>query len=122
MKSIRVQSEDEASAGGTEQANAVQAEKIETAQKTGAKAFNIRWGLIGSACAILVFYLTVGFVASWLILDKIAAQTSHTASPFGTWWQVLVFVLDIVFVLGAAASYAMMIVCSIKRRKAHAAQ
>ena len=62
----------------------------------------IRWGIIGGACAILVFYLTIAFVASWMILDRIAAQTSHSASPFGTWWQILIFVIDIAAALGVA--------------------
>ena len=76
----------------------------------------IRWGIIGGACAILVFYLTVAFIASWMILDKIAAQTSHSASPFGTWWQILIFVIDIIAALGVATCYTMMIV-KIKRGK-----
>ena len=79
---------------------------------------NIRWGIIGGACVILVFYLTVAFIAAWMILDKIAAQTSHSASALGTWWQVTIFVLDIVFALGAVACYALMIV-KIKRRTAN---
>ena len=94
----------------------------EQQSRAAKRAFEVRWGIVCGACAILVFYLTVGFVVSWMILDKIAAQTSHSASPFGTWWQVLLFVLDIVFVLGIAGSCTMMILGATKRRKAHAAQ
>ncbi len=82
----------------------------------------IRWGLIGGLCAIFVFYLTIGFIAAWLILNQIAAQTSHTASPFGTWWQVAVFVADIVFAIGVVGSYTMMILSGAKRRKDHVTQ
>ena len=81
----------------------------------------IRWRIIGGACAILVFYLTIAFVASWMILDRIAAQTSHSASPFGTWWQILIFVIDIAAALGVAACYTLMIV-NIKRGKANERQ
>ena len=82
----------------------------------------IRWGLLGGLCAIFVFYLTIGFIAAWLILNQIAAQTSHTASPFGTWWQVAVFVADIVFAIGVVGSYTMMILSGAKRRKEHVTQ
>ena len=78
--------------------------------------------IIGGACAIAVFYLTIGFIAAWMILNQIAAQTSHTASPFGTWWQVAVFVADIVFALGAVGAYVMVVLNGVKRRREHVTQ
>lgn len=86
------------------------------------KTFRLRWGIIGGACAIAVFYLTIGFIAAWMILNQIAAQTSHTASPFGTWWQVAVFVADIVFALGAVGAYVMVVLNGVKRRREHVTQ
>ncbi|MBQ6730535.1 MAG: glycoside hydrolase family 3 C-terminal domain-containing protein [Bacilli bacterium] len=48
----------------------------------------------------LFFYLTVGFIAAGIILNAVAGQTNNTASVFGSWWQVLIFVADIVVFLG----------------------
>lgn len=86
------------------------------------KTFRLRWGIIGGACVIAVFYLTIGFIAAWMILNQIAAQTSHTASPFGTWWQVAVFVADIAFALGAIGAYVMVVLNGVKRRREHVTQ
>lgn len=77
-------------------------------------AKKIRWGILGGAFCILVFYLTAGFIVAWMILDRIAAQTSYSASPFENWWQTLIFVLDVVFALCAAGSFVAM---AISRRK-----
>lgn len=55
------------------------------------------WGILASVCAHVVLYLTIGVTLAFVILDKIAAQTNDTASFFGTWWQVLLFIADIVF-------------------------
>lgn len=77
-------------------------------------AKKFRWGILGGAFCILVFYLTAGFIVAWMILDRIAAQTSYSASPFGTWWQMLIFVLDLVFALCAAGCFVAM---AITRKK-----
>ncbi len=48
---------------------------------------------------IMIFYLTVGFVAAYIILSAIANQTHSTISIFENWWQLLIFILDIICVL-----------------------
>lgn len=88
----------------------------------GKKPFKLRWGIIGGACAIAVFYLTIGFIAAWVVLNQIAAQTSHTASPFGTWWQVAIFIADIAFALGAIGAYVMVVLNGIRKRREHVTQ
>ncbi len=60
-------------------------------------------------CAMLVFFLTVGTIAVYMLLNGVAAQTNDTASFFGEWYQVLMFVFDIVFALGFAGSLTMFI-------------
>ena len=67
------------------------------------------WGIIMGVCAMLVFFLTVGTVAAYIILNGVAAQTNETASLFGEWYQVLMFVFDIIFVLCFAGSLTMYI-------------
>lgn len=58
------------------------------------------FGFLVGLCVILIFYFTVGLVASHLILSAIAAQTRNTVSIFDTWWQTTMFVLDILTFLG----------------------
>ena len=67
------------------------------------------WGIIMGVCAVFVFFLTVGTIAVYMLLNGVAAQTNDTASFFGEWYQVLMFVFDIVFALGFACSLTMFI-------------
>ena len=67
------------------------------------------WGIIMGVCAMLVFFLTVVTIAVYMLLNGVAAQTNDTASFFGEWYQVLMFVFDIVFALGFAGSLTMFI-------------
>lgn len=60
-------------------------------------------------CAMFVFFLTIGTIAVYMLLNGVAAQTNDTASFFGEWYQVLMFVFDIVFALGFAGSLTMFI-------------
>ena len=60
----------------------------------------IPWGLFAGLCGVLVFYLTVASVAVFIILDRIEKETNGHANFFGSWYQILIFVLDIIFVAG----------------------
>ncbi len=65
------------------------------------------WGIIMGVCAILVFFLTAGVIAVHLIMNGIAAQTNETVPFLGLWYEVLMFVFDIVCFLGFAGSLTM---------------
>lgn len=73
----------------------------------------IPWGFFAGICAVFVFYLTAASVAVFIVLDRIEAETNGHASLFGTWYQALMFVLDIVFAVGLVA----FIVLSVRRGK-----
>ena len=47
-----------------------------------------------------VFYTIVGTVAAYLVLSVIGGATTEGAGLFDTWYQVLLFVGDIVFGAG----------------------
>ncbi len=64
----------------------------------------IPWGIIMGVCAMFVFFLTVGVIAVYILLNGIAAQTNEVASFFGEWYQVVMFVFDILFFLGFVGS------------------
>ena len=62
------------------------------------------WGIWAGVFAIAVFYLTLGVVASYIILDAVAGQTNTDATLFDQWWQVLLLGADAVCFLGFVIS------------------
>lgn len=58
------------------------------------------WGILAGICAVIVFYTIVGTVAAYLVLSVIGGATTEGAGLFDTWYQVLLFVVDIVFGAG----------------------
>lgn len=77
----------------------------------------IPWGLAAGICAIVVFYLTAGVIVAFMILNSVAAQTNNAATLFDTWWQTLIFVLDIVAAAALAGSVAMFVLGKVKGDK-----
>ena len=77
----------------------------------------IPWGILAGICAIVVFFATIGTVAAFIVLNSIAGQTNTTATMFDEWWQTLLFVADIVFVLGFAGSLTMYILGVVRTRR-----
>lgn len=61
----------------------------------------IPWGIAAGVLAMFVFWLTLAVVAAFMILNQIAMQTHVSTTIFGTWWQTLLFVADIVVAVGA---------------------
>ncbi len=55
------------------------------------------WGIFAGVLFVLVFYITIGIVAAYLILNGIAGATSGSITLFTNWWQSLLFAADIVF-------------------------
>lgn len=68
----------------------------------------------------MIFYLTIGFIAAYIILNAIANQTHNQSSIFENWWQTLIFVLDIIciFLLGVSI-FSMIKTHSEKEDKNH---
>ena len=74
----------------------------------------IRWGLAAGICAIAVFYLTAGVIVAFVILNAVAAQTNTAATLFDNWWQTLIFVCDLAFIIGLCGSVAMFVLGKVK--------
>ena len=68
------------------------------------------FGIIAGACAIVVFFATVGLIVAHLVLNGIASATESTSSFFENWWQVLLFIADVLFFLGLALSLTMFVI------------
>ena len=81
----------------------------------------VPWGIVAGVCAIVVFFAVIGTIASYLILNGIASTTNETASIFGKWYQVLLFVVDIIFGLGLIGSGAMYFVTAKEKGKGETA-
>ena len=76
------------------------------------------FGIIAGSCAIVVFFATVGFVVAHLVLSGIAGATNSTSSMFENWWQVLLFVADLLFLVATLASLAMFIIRVVLNKRA----
>ena len=61
----------------------------------------IPYGFFAGLSGILVFYLTAAIIVVFVILNRREAETNSSASLFGTWYQILLFVLDLIFVASA---------------------
>ena len=69
----------------------------------------VSWGVVAGAAGILAFYLTAGVFGIRFIFAQVNGQTGQVATIFDTWWQTLIFALDIVFLVIFAASLALFI-------------
>lgn len=61
----------------------------------------IPYGFFAGLSGILAFYLTAAIIVVFVILNRIEAETNGSANLFGTWYQILLFVLDLIFVASA---------------------
>lgn len=62
------------------------------------------WGILAGVCAVIVFYTIIGTVAAYIVLSVIAGATTEGAGLFDTWYQILLFIGDIVFGAGFIVS------------------
>lgn len=67
------------------------------------------WGIFAGICAMIAFFAITGTVAAYIILNGVAAQTSETVTLFDNWYQTVLFVLDILSILGFAGCMAMFV-------------
>ena len=77
----------------------------------------IPFSILAGVCAMLSFFGIAGFIAANIYLNGVAAQTSETVSMFANWWQTLLFVLDIVFVIGLIATSVFAVIQRVKYPK-----
>lgn len=67
----------------------------------------VPWGVLGGICLIVIFYVTAGIIAAFVVSNAVAGATHRSAGLFDSWWQILLFVTDILFVLACAWSFVM---------------
>ena len=94
--------------------------KAETLVK---KFRRVPFGILAGAFGMVVFFATVGLVVAYLVNSGIAGQTARTVTFLDNWYQALLFVVDIISALIAAASLAMYIVKKVyvgREKKAEA--
>ncbi len=66
----------------------------------------VPWGVLSWVFGILVFYLTLGIWGAQFVFAQVNGQTGAIATIFDSWWQILLFVADIICVLLFAACLA----------------
>lgn len=76
----------------------------------------VPWGILAGICAIFVFYLTVAFIGLNVIFGGIAAQTNSEYGMFENWWQLLLFVADLVFAAGFLFTLVMFVLFKVKSK------
>ena len=69
----------------------------------------VPWGVIAWATGILVFYLTLGVWGAQFVFAQVNGQTGQIATIFDSWWQVLIFVADLIFGLAFLGSLGLYI-------------
>ena len=52
-------------------------------------------GIIAGISAIICFYLTVAFIAIYIVLNGVEAQTGGSITIFEHWYQILIFIFDV---------------------------
>lgn len=82
----------------------------------------IPWGIIAGICFIVAFYLTVGIIAADLIISAIAAQTNNVTTIFDSWWQILLFVVDVIAAIGLLGAFVMWLLQKNKCNKKEVTQ
>ena len=58
------------------------------------------WGFLAGVCGVITFYLIAAIIAVFIILDRIEAETGGGTNLFGTWYQILLFFLALIFLAG----------------------
>ena len=69
----------------------------------------IPWGIIAGICGVVAFYTIAGTIAAFYIMNAITSIVEGAAGLFGTSWQTLLFVCDIIFGVIFVASLVMFI-------------
>lgn len=63
------------------------------------------------------FFLTIGVVVLYIILNSVAGATSGSITLFTNWYQTLLFVCDVVCLLGVGVFVTLAIMQKIKMGK-----
>lgn len=72
----------------------------------------VPWGVIAGIFGIFSFYLTAIVFGVHFVFVQVNGQTGQETTLFDTWWQTLLFILDIVCILLFIGA----IVCFIKKK------
>ncbi len=75
------------------------------------------WGIFAGICAMLVFFLTLAFVGIYIIFGAISNQTHSHFSPFQNWWQILIFIFDLLSLGGFVGFFYLYLMREKKEKK-----
>ena len=69
----------------------------------------IPWGILAGVAAMVVFFATAAVVILFVVLNGVAGQTNGSTTIFGTWYQTLIFVIDIIGILAFSGALTIFI-------------
>lgn len=64
----------------------------------------IPWGVIAGSCGIFAFYDTLAISILYIVFKQVMAQTTQEATLFDSWYQTLMFVLDVIVIVALVVS------------------
>lgn len=73
----------------------------------------IPWGFIAGVCGVIFCYTLAGTIGACIVMNSITSIVDGAAGLFGTWWQTLLFVCDIIFGVLFVCSLVMFILTKI---------
>ena len=77
------------------------------------KTRRVPFGIIAGAFGMVVFFATAGLIIAYLVNAGIAEQTARTVTFLDNWYQVVLFVADIIAAIVAGFSLVMYILKKI---------
>lgn len=54
-----------------------------------------KYGIFAGLLFVIIFYVTIGYVGSFIIMSSVAGQIHATITMFDNWWQILLFIVDV---------------------------
>ena len=86
------------------------------------KTKKVPFGIISGACGMIVFFSTLGLIVAYAVLSGIEGEIGRTVSFFENWWQVLLFVVDVIAAVVAVAALVMFVIKKVCESRAEDAE
>lgn len=64
----------------------------------------IPFGIFFGVSAIIAFYAFAAFFGIYYVFASVANQTGEVVSPFASWWQILLFIVAVIALVGLVVS------------------
>jgi len=73
------------------------------------KLRKIPWGIFAGVLGMIVFFITLALVVTYVVDSGVAAQTSESVTLFEAGYRVLLFAVDVIAAIGLIGSLTLWI-------------